>query len=108
MMGGGWNGGGWNGGGWNGGGWNGGGAWGPAGDLLSLVFLAALVVGVILIVRALFASPSRGPEWRPSGPPPVDRGYYEPPSALRVLEERYARGEIDRQEFLERKNDLQS
>lgn len=93
--------------GWNGGGWNGGGAWGLAGDLLSLVFLAALVVGVILVVRALLASPSRGSEWRQSGPPPVSRGY-EPPSALRILEERYARGEIDRQEFLERKNDLQS
>ena len=94
-------------GGWNGGGWNGGGAWGLAGDLLSLVFLVALVVGVVLVVRALLSSAQRGSEWRPSGPPPVDRAY-EPPSALRILEERYARGEIDRQEFLERKDDLQS
>lgn len=93
--------------GWNGGGWNGGGTWGLASELLSLVFLAALVVGVILVVRALLGSQSRGSDWRQIGPPPADRGN-EPPSALQILEERYARGEIDREEFLARKRDLQS
>lgn len=93
--------------GWNGVGGNGGGAWAIAGELLSLVFLVAVVVGVILIVRALLTHQSRGSEWPQSGPPLVSRGY-EPPSALQILEERYARGEIDREEFLARKQDLQS
>jgi putative membrane protein len=92
--------------GWNGGGWNGGGAWGIASGLLMLVFLVAVVVGVILIVRALFAHQSRGSAWQ-SGPPPASRGY-EAPSALETLEQRYARGEIDRTEFLERKHHLTS
>ena len=41
-------------------GWNGGGAWGLASGLLSLVFLAALVIGVVLVVRALLGNQSRG------------------------------------------------
>jgi hypothetical protein len=45
--------------GWNGMGWNGGGAWGLVSGLLSLLFLAALVIGVILVVRALLGSQSR-------------------------------------------------
>jgi putative membrane protein len=93
--------------GWNGGGWNGGGAWGIASGLLMLVFLVAVIVGVILIVRALFTHQSRGSAWPPSAPPPVTRGP-ETPSALQTLEQRYARGEIDRTEFLERKHDLTS
>lgn len=88
-------------------GWNGGGAWGLASGLLSLVFLAALVVGVVLVVRVLLGSQSRGSESGRSGPPPAVRNY-EALSALQILEERYARGEIDREEFLERKHDLQS
>lgn len=93
--------------GWNGGGWNGGGAWGLASGLLSLVFLAVLVIGVVLVVRALLGSQSRSSESGQNGPPPAVRGY-EGSSALHILEERYARGEIDREEFLARKRDLQS
>lgn len=37
----------------------------------------------------------------------LHRGY-KVPSALQILEERYARGDIDRQEFLAREHDLQS
>ncbi|MCL5736680.1 MAG: SHOCT domain-containing protein [Actinobacteria bacterium] len=93
--------------GWNGGGWNGGGAWGIASEVLMLVFFAALVVGVVLVVRALLTREAPSTDGRQSGPPPVYRGY-EPASALRILEERYARGEIDREEFLARRQDLQS
>ncbi len=93
--------------GWNGGGWNGGGAWGIASELLMLVFLAALVVGVVLVVRALLTREAPSTDGRQSGPSPMYRGY-EPASALRILEERYARGEIDREEFLARRQDLQS
>lgn len=93
--------------GWNGGGWNGGGAWGLASGLLSLLFLVAVVVGVILIVRALFAHQSRGSAWPPSAPPPASRGPEVSP-ALQILEQRYAGGEVDREDFLARKQDLQS
>jgi putative membrane protein len=74
--------------------------------LLMLVFFVALVVGVILIVRALLANQSRGSAWQ-SAPPSPSQGY-EAPSALETLEQRYARGEIDRTEFLERKHGLTS
>ena len=86
-------------------GW-GGGAWGLASGLLSLVFFAAVVIGVVLVVRALLANQSPGAEPGRGGPPPLRS--YEPPAALQILEERYARGEIERQEFLERKQDLLS
>lgn len=90
-----------------GGGWNGGGAWGLAGDLLSLVLLAALLIGVMLVVRALLGSPWRSSEQRPCEPPPAPRAS-EPPSSFRILEERYARGEMDRQEFPECKDYFQT
>jgi putative membrane protein len=57
--------------------------------LLPALFLAALVIGGIVLVRRL------GPGSAPGGG-----------SALRILEERYARGEIDRDEFNERREHL--
>jgi putative membrane protein len=69
--------------------------------LIMLVVLALIVVGMILLVRAFSGHQHGGHGWTqapPAGPPPK--------SALQVLEERYARGEIDREEFLQRKQDL--
>jgi putative membrane protein len=72
-----------------------------------LIAIALIVVGVILLIRGLGSSrqddrqgvaPSAGP------PPPGVRSS----TALQVLEERYARGEIDRDEFLRRREDLTS
>jgi len=71
-----------------------------------LLFFAALVVGLILIVRALLGYQSRSP-YSSQSAPPVGRGYTAP-TALEILEQRYAKGEIEREEFLARKNDLQS
>lgn len=58
--------------------------------LLPALVLAALVIGGIVFVRKL---------WVPGGGLPDN-------SALRILEERYARGEIDRDELIERRDQL--
>ena len=71
------------------------GGWGMMGGwmlLWSVLLLALVVLGIVLVVRR-----GRGDET----PPPR-------PDALRVLEERFARGEIDRQEFEERRRTLPS
>ena len=83
----------------------GGGGYGWISFVLGLVFLTLIVVGSVFVVRA-----SRGPRETPGiGYPPR----VEPPPeaqpkspALAILEDRYARGEIDREEFLARKKDL--
>ncbi len=61
--------------------------------LLPALFLAALLIGGIVLVRRL---------WAPDGSGAGDR------TPLRILEERYARGEIDRDEFHERRRHLRS
>ncbi len=88
---------------------HGGGADGWIGLVFMVLILAALVVGIVLIVRAL-----RSRHHHTVAAVPVVAGSGVPlaaqpaPSAaaLRVLEERYARGDIDRDEFFQRRNDL--
>jgi putative membrane protein len=67
-----------------------GGDWGGVEVLFGLAWLAFWVVVVFFLVSVLRRGPART---RPS-------------SAVLVLEERYARGEIDRDEFLERRRVL--
>ncbi len=62
----------------------------PFGMIVWIVILALLVAGVVWLFRALT---SRADFWHRS-------------SALDVLEERYARGEIKRDEYLEKRRDL--
>lgn len=73
---------------------------GPAWVHWLFVFLivVAIVAGVWLIVRLWMTRPHT-PGWR-SGPPPP------PNPALTELDLRYARGEIGREEFLQRRADL--
>ena len=82
----------------------------PGSDIwgvITLVVLVLIVVGIVLLIRSVMQhdhahvppGPPQGPAW---GAPP-DAGTN---SALRVLEERYARGEIDREDFLQRKHDI--
>lgn len=62
------------------------------GGLMMLAFWGGIIILVVLLVRWL------------SSPQPGDRGAGS--TALRILEERFARGEIDKEEFEERKRYL--
>ena len=83
--------------------------WGGFGGALGMLVMLAVVVligvGVYFLVRGLTSRPDSGATARLQGPPPppADTGSK---TALRILEERYARGEIDRDEFLQRRQDL--
>jgi len=59
-----------------------------------LLFWALLIVGVIVLLRWLATGPGRRAP--PSGGA----------SALEILAQRYARGEIDREEFEQKRRDL--
>jgi len=67
--------------------------WGFGMMFMSLLFLALIVVGVVLVVRSF----SQGGQARPRS----DGG-----RALDILAERFARGEIDQQEYEERRRTL--
>ena len=86
---------------WNGG-YGMGGAGGVIGLVIMLVVLALFVVGVVLLIRGLSGRHYGQSGWS-QGPPPSGPA---PKSAVQILEERFARGEIDREEFLQRKQDL--
>lgn len=84
---------------WGGGG--GGGWWGGGGGLwtlLSLVALLALVAGVAYLI-------ARSAKSRRSDPATDDHGM-DP--AMELLRERYARGDIDEEQFEERSSTLSS
>ena len=72
------------------------GNWGHAGMGWSmLLFWALLIVGVIALARGLIRSSDRS-----TTQPPEDQ------SALDILAQRYARGEIDQAEFEQKRRDL--
>jgi putative membrane protein len=66
------------------------GAWGIGMMLMMLVFWALITVGLVVGIRWL-VNPTR-------------RSHYDP--ALDILRQRYARGEIEKDEFEARKRDL--
>lgn len=76
---------------WMGWGWG----WGMVGMLLMAVFWILVVVGIVLLVRWAADQGRRVPADGPREDSPLD-----------ILERRYARGEIDRDEFQRRKQDL--
>lgn len=71
-----------------------GGAWGLGMLLTMLLFWGLVITGIVLLIRWLVAGGSG---------PGVGRGSDR---ALEILRERYARGEIDKDEFEARRRDL--
>jgi len=73
-------------------GWGGG--WGWFGVLHMLLWWLLIILGIVVLAKWLFGGASRphAPERR----------------ALEILAERYARGEINREEFEQKKKDLSS
>lgn len=66
------------------------GGWGLAMMIMMLVFWAVLIVGIVLAIRWLAGQSDRSRSDR----------------ALGILRERYARGEIDKEEFEAKRRDL--
>ncbi|MEK7087820.1 MAG: SHOCT domain-containing protein [Patescibacteria group bacterium] len=67
--------------------------WGLGGGLMMVLFWAAIILFIIWIVRGI----------NDKGNADTARGSK---SALDILKERYAKGEIDKKEFEEKKKDL--
>ena len=78
------------------GGWGG----GAFGGIFMIIFWVIIIVGVVFLIRWLVQS-TKGH----SGP---GRSGDSLSRALEILKERYARGEINKQEFEEKKRDLSS
>jgi len=71
--------------------WDSWGPWGLAMSIGSLLFLALIVIGIVMLARGPSADAESGREG---------------PSAGRILDERFARGEIDEEEYQSRKRAL--
>lgn len=69
--------------------------WGPGfGLIFMILFWALIILGIFAIVKWLMGTSGD------SGTPP-------PKTARQILEERYAQGEIDREEFEQKRRDLE-
>ncbi len=82
---------------WNGpfgGGWDGWGWLWPIHFVFPILFWAVIITAVVMLVRYATGSHDHGPRSE------------QRRSSLDVLEERYARGEINRDEYLEKKKDI--
>ena len=103
--------------GWNYGGPHGFDGWGVGGIIMAVLMVAfwiAVIVAVVFLIRALTRrnEPAGAvlPGSLPAGSTAAPMASAAPaanPEAIRILEERYARGEIEREDFLRRREDLQ-
>lgn len=93
---------------WFGGGW---GAMGAIWMILMAALWVAIIVGIVYLIKSALSGSRKASG---AGPPPAGQAAVGETAtkgsseALRILEERYARGDIDRDEFLQRKADLLS
>lgn len=73
------------------------GEWGMGwfGGLFALIFWILVIVGLVFLIKWLIHMSKGGTEVKHSGS-----------RALDILQERYARGEIDKEEFDQKKKDL--
>jgi putative membrane protein len=74
------------------------GSWGIGMMIMMFLFWAAIIVGIVLLIRWLITAGS------PRQQAAAEHGSE---SALDILKKRYARGEISQQEFHEMRQDLQ-
>ncbi len=72
---------------------------GGFGMIFMMIFWILVIIGLVLLVKWLFTNAS-GPQGSPGSSPGR-------PSPLDILQERYARGEIDKEEYEERRRVLQ-
>ena len=71
--------------------------WGWVNGLFTLLVVAAIVAGVVILAR----------QWRRSAPAPAAWSAQPPQSpGIHELDVRYARGEIDRADYLQRRADM--
>jgi putative membrane protein len=86
--------------------WGGWGWFGPFHFIIPLLFFALIITVVVLAVR--YAMGWGGHPMGPGmmGPGMMGHGMERRPPGLDILEERYARGEINRDEYLEKKRDI--
>jgi len=89
--------------------WDGNGHWGSGGRLggwvmlmLVIVFVVAVIVAIVFLARYLSRTP--GGSSSPAAAPPTSTSEAESPKD--ILKRRYAAGEIDRDEYLQRLGDL--
>lgn len=67
--------------------------WGWFGPIFMIIFWALIIIGIAYLVKLSLGQ---------SGGSPATRGN----TPLEILKERYAKGEINKQEFEEKKKDL--
>lgn len=84
---------------WN---WGGSGGWGMGfGLLFMILFWGLVILGIVVLVRWLVQqSQPRRERDEPASPPEK--------TPLEIVRERYARGEIDREEYERMKRDLEA
>ena len=85
-------------------GWDGYGGGMAVGGILMMVFWIAIIVAIVMLVVWLVRQTAGGSATGTPGAPT----YHAAETPLDILKSRYARGEIDKAEFEEKKKDLTS